>query len=619
MPTAGTEAASGSLILEGQARPIHTLNQHPSRPAIGVHFIDAGAHVTSLVVSVFDDHTGELIDQENQNFTQQIGVNLIGQGVKDILPIPFGAARAVGDLVARPRINTSVFSIDGHGRSGGFDAMRDNAAAFDALAGAGGWRSECRFFPAGVDAQVDVIRWIKTKMESPNVREAFLIDPFLGADALRRVVVRQGNESVKLTILVSPGNIAPDAATTDVTTSPGQHVDDLVETARSLADELCGEIEIFHVQRGVGTRQAFHDRYLGLVQRDGTVRVYLLSNSLNRAAGVWPFAFAELDTPTAWQIAAYVTDLRKGYHGEKDLKVMSVWQSQASGNAVLARQLTEGPFDHASYSAYMQLSDLDKKGSVFDRASTDPIVERLVAALPDSLDNQWLSDRLIQGMSGRDHFLPAIINRLSEIPNCRDVVDLLEKALLDRLFERLTPNAGLFGIAERLPLLRFAGEALSRRPRGTYLIRDRMNPLADSCARNLEIGRAPMLIPQLFAGINLVIIGLEAARAKGEVSIAFRKGIAKDYAHLLGRLLGSYTSRSLFGKGGRGMDFLAPRELAREAIRIVGELAADAALDFNETANQLFSDSRIPSDLLNGNGGQTADSSRGHAAAVEPQ
>jgi hypothetical protein len=43
MPTAGTEAASGSLILEGQARPIHTLNQHPSRPAIGVHFRPASA------------------------------------------------------------------------------------------------------------------------------------------------------------------------------------------------------------------------------------------------------------------------------------------------------------------------------------------------------------------------------------------------------------------------------------------------------------------------------------------------------------------------------------------------------------------------------------------------
>ena len=41
MPTAGTEAASGSLIFEGQAGLDYTLNQHPSDPTNGDHFSPA--------------------------------------------------------------------------------------------------------------------------------------------------------------------------------------------------------------------------------------------------------------------------------------------------------------------------------------------------------------------------------------------------------------------------------------------------------------------------------------------------------------------------------------------------------------------------------------------------
>jgi hypothetical protein len=102
---------------------------------------------------------------------------------------------------------------------------------------------------------------------------------------------------------VLPANIDPNAESTDVIAAPGKHVADLVAAADAHVDQLCGEIEIIHVERGSGTRQAFLDRYLGLVSRDGTPTVYLLSNSLSKAAGDWPFTVAEIDTPTSWRIA----------------------------------------------------------------------------------------------------------------------------------------------------------------------------------------------------------------------------------------------------------------------------------------------------------------------------
>lgn len=254
------------------------------------------------------------MDQEELTFVQRIGFNLVGQVATDILPPPFrGAQAASSDLTKRPRINIGAFSMDGGDHSGGVDVLRRNAAVVDALLGTRAWRAESRFFPASPHSQLEVIRSIKQCIESPDVAETFLIDPYLGSKALQRVVLQQGNESVKLTIVVSPAGVDPDADSLDATCAPGRHVENLVRTADALSGALCGDIEIIHLQRGGGTRQAFHDRHLGLVGRDGVPRVFLLSNSLSKAADDWPFTVAEVDTLTSWRIASYVAGLQAGF------------------------------------------------------------------------------------------------------------------------------------------------------------------------------------------------------------------------------------------------------------------------------------------------------------------
>jgi hypothetical protein len=130
--------------------------------------LDAGGHVTSLLVSVFDERTGDLMDQEELTFVQQIGINLVGLGATDILPPPFRGAPPADDLTERPRINTGSFSIGGEGRSDGIGVLRHNAAVIDAFVGSRDWRAESRFFPASSHSQLEVIRWIKQCIERPR-------------------------------------------------------------------------------------------------------------------------------------------------------------------------------------------------------------------------------------------------------------------------------------------------------------------------------------------------------------------------------------------------------------------------------------------------------------------
>ena len=64
-----------------------------------------------------------------------------------------------------------------------------------------------------------------------------------------------------------------------------------------------------------GNRQAFHDRYLLLYLREGPSKVFLLSNSLNNAAGDWPFAMSLLAPDAAREVRRYI----EGLCGSQDI------------------------------------------------------------------------------------------------------------------------------------------------------------------------------------------------------------------------------------------------------------------------------------------------------------
>ena len=128
-------------------------------------------------------------------------------------------------------IHTIAFKGPAAGdRSGGLDAVRRQCDQVNKLIGVSGGSRENAWFERGGEGQIDVIRWIKTKIESPGTTRAYLIDPYLGSDALKRVIARQGHENVALTVVVSPGRIDPDADDVD-TKAIGDHLAKLVAAA----------------------------------------------------------------------------------------------------------------------------------------------------------------------------------------------------------------------------------------------------------------------------------------------------------------------------------------------------------------------------------------------------
>nr|WP_312448391.1 VPA1262 family N-terminal domain-containing protein [Brevundimonas naejangsanensis] len=291
--------------------------------------VDSPSHIVEAELQVFDARDGEFLQLVDTWFTQGFLLSMTMMGATDLLPTPFSSAPHSPDLIARPRFEDGgpKTRLGFGNRSGGFDVLKATADIVDQLAGKRDEKLESRFFEAGHQSQVEVIRWIKSQLENTDVEEAFLLDPYLGRPAMERVILRNGSESLKLTLMVSPGAVDPDAEKMDAIVGSGLHVQGLVAAAEALKSQLCGEVEIVHVERGSDQCQAFHDRYLGLRLQDGTPRVFVLSNSLSKAAGAWPFAIAEVDRRAAWRIAAYVSALRRGLENGHPVTSTVIWRS----------------------------------------------------------------------------------------------------------------------------------------------------------------------------------------------------------------------------------------------------------------------------------------------------
>jgi hypothetical protein len=61
-----------------------------------------------------------------------------------------------------------------------------------------------------------------------------------------------------------------------------------------------------------GKQRAFHDRYLLLYPHEHPAKVFLLSNSINKLAGNWPFAMSLLAPDVSREVQRYIEELCSG-------------------------------------------------------------------------------------------------------------------------------------------------------------------------------------------------------------------------------------------------------------------------------------------------------------------
>ena len=528
--------------------------------------VDASVHITDLSIDAFNED-GSIAQKIIAVFTQAMNFGITAQGRADLLPAVFRSTPETQDLEKRARLSTVAVKGPAAGmRSGAFDVLRQNKERVDALLGPQKSPVECFWFDRSPDSQINVICWIKTKLEQPNVRNAYLLDPFLSSDALRRVILRQGNENIDLTLLVSPGRVDPDADTVDVEAIEN-HIRRLVNVANEWSAQLCGNISIIHIKRGEDKRQAFHDRYLCLVGQDGVPTVHLLSNSLSKAAGDWPFAISELSRITAWRAYRYIQDLIAGKDGERELQVVEVWRRKQSTMSSIGVEVKQ-PEQSAKRPQWVPWAEsfLKKLQTVAYRNTgnhdeMDATVDQCLVEWPTGVDTTVLANNVFQVLSYRARFVARVAARfLSGSDEQQAVGARLEDLLLDQFFGELTKGDRTHGLtwqflAGRDELIAFLGRAISRLSAPTNFVRDRINPLVHSLIQTLEFqrGEYDATFNAVQIATCLISLGLEIAVVSA-VELRFREGVACDYVHWAGRLMRSDAARIRLALGADASD-----------------------------------------------------------------
>jgi hypothetical protein len=161
-----------------------------------------------------------------------------------------------------------------------------------------------------------------------QIRRAVLVDPWFGPEALRTLVLRLGSQDVQLTIVTGWARSHPDTGEAlDAANSPTQELEMMLREIETFLSPGLSLINLID-----GTDQAFHDRYLLLYPHEGPSKAYLLSNSLNRAAGHWPFCMSLLATDVTVHVRRYIEGLCRGQDiaGGKALTINFKWPSDAS-------------------------------------------------------------------------------------------------------------------------------------------------------------------------------------------------------------------------------------------------------------------------------------------------
>jgi hypothetical protein len=187
--------------------------------------------------------------------------------------------------------------------------------------------SEDKWFPRGIEGEVSAIAHLNHLLDGGQVRRAVLVDPWFGVDALRRFAIRLQSLDLLLTIVTSWTRIDPDTGVLlEFTTSPTEKLE---AALRQLQPILHPRLAVINLADG--NRQAFHDRYLLLYCHEGPSKVFLLSNSLNNAAGDWPFAMSLLAPDVGLEVRRYIEGLCSGKDiaRAKALSITLTWPPNA--------------------------------------------------------------------------------------------------------------------------------------------------------------------------------------------------------------------------------------------------------------------------------------------------
>lgn len=260
---------------------------------------------------VFSGTGDKLLHTEHSTFLTRIGLVLSPMGRQMIIEddISRRAAQqgdALGARAATVRARSSQRSEIGTPPKGSWRRFAEEMK--DAVAAALPVPSEDRWFTRGIEGEVGAIAHLNHLLYGGCMHRAVLVDPWFGTDALKRFALRLESQDIHLTIVTSWINIDPDTGLAlDLATSPTAKLE---ATVRQIQPFLNPRFALINLADG--SRQAFHDRYLLIYPHEGPTKAFLLSNSLNKMAGDWPFSMSLLAADIGREVRRYIEGLCAG-------------------------------------------------------------------------------------------------------------------------------------------------------------------------------------------------------------------------------------------------------------------------------------------------------------------
>jgi hypothetical protein len=235
------------------------------------------------------------------------------------------AQKGLGQQASIVQVHTSHRSMVGGPAAGSWRKFAEDMD--DLVAAQLAAPSQDRWFPRGIEGEVGAIAHFNQLLSGGQIQRAVLVDPWFGAEALRGLVLRLGSQDIHLTIVTSWTRRDPDTGV--FLDLEGNPTADLEAALTQIESFLNPRLTVINLADG--TDQAFHDRYLLLYPYEGGSKVYLLSNSLNRAAGNWPFCMSLLAADAGLQVRRYIEGLCRGQDiaRGKSLTITFKWPNDA--------------------------------------------------------------------------------------------------------------------------------------------------------------------------------------------------------------------------------------------------------------------------------------------------
>jgi hypothetical protein len=280
---------------------------------------------------LFSEDGETLLHSDQQNFVNRVGFVLapIGRQMMiedDLSNRAKSKDKDLGSQASNVVVHSSSRSMIGAPRDGSWrkfaEDMRQRVAAYAPNS------SEDKWFPRGVEGEVGAIAHLNHLINAGQITRAVLVDPWFGAEALQRFVLRLGSQGVSLTILTSWTDTDPD---TGMALDPAERPTTKLEIALGRAEPyLTPRLTIINLVDG--KERAFHDRYLLLYPHEHLAKVFLLSTSINKLAGNWPFAMSLLAPNVSREVQRYIEALCTGKDSarNKSLTISFKWPSNAT-------------------------------------------------------------------------------------------------------------------------------------------------------------------------------------------------------------------------------------------------------------------------------------------------